>query len=72
MAVVELVELGLAELAAEAQLVLAFDPGELIGEVAGDVVAALGRREADGVEALSLPLGVADGDVGRVGERWRR
>ena len=46
-AVVELVELGLAELAAEADLVLALDPGELIGEVAGDVVAALGRS-ADG------------------------
>ena len=42
MAMIELVELSLAILAAEAHLVLADDPGELIGEVAGDVVAALG------------------------------
>ena len=37
------------------------DPGELIGEVTGDVVAALGRRQADGIKVL-------DGDVGRIGE----
>ena len=60
-AVVELIELRLAELAAEAHLVLALDPGELVGEVAGDVVTSLGRRLADGIEAL-------DGDIGRVGE----
>ncbi len=54
---VELVELGLAVLAAEAHLVAAFDPGELIGEVPGDVVAALGRSCADEVEAADLDVG---------------
>ena len=34
-AVVELIELSLAVLAAEAHLVRALDPGELVGEVAG-------------------------------------
>ena len=60
-AVIELVKLGLAELAAEAHLVLALDPRELVGEVACDVVAALRGRLANWIEA-------GDSDVGGVGE----
>ena len=72
-ALVELVELGLAELAAEAEGVFAADVRELVGEVAGDVVAAFGRCEADGIVAAADDFGlagverVADFDVGSVG-----
>ena len=47
---VELVQLCLPILSAEAQLVLSLGPGELIGEVPGDVVASLWRRKANGVK----------------------
>ena len=57
-AMIELVQLRLAELTAQLDLVLADHPRKVIGEVAGDVVAAFGRRLADGIEA-------ADVDVGR-------
>ena len=55
--VVELVELGLTILAAEAELMFADDPGELIGEVACDVVAALGRCLADWIKVLDDHVG---------------
>ena len=58
---IKLVELGLAEFAAEAELMPANDPGELVGEVTGDIVTALRRRLADRIKVL-------DGDVGSVGE----
>ena len=58
---IKLVELSLTEFAAEAKLMLAYDPGKLIGEVTGNVVATLGRRLADGIKVL-------DGDVGSVGK----
>ena len=45
MAFVELIELRLTELAAKPELVLAFDPRELIGDVASDVIATLWRGE---------------------------
>ena len=50
-AMIELVELRLAELAAQLDLVLADHPRKVIGEVAGDIVAAFRRRLADGIEA---------------------
>ncbi len=75
MAVIELVELSLTIFAAEAQLVLSFGPGELVGEVASDVVTTFGGRQADGIEvaaggvcATACGGGPADGDVRSVRE----
>src|SRR5258708_2474736 len=42
-AMVELVQLNLAELSAKSHLVLPLNPREVIGDLAGDVVPALGR-----------------------------
>ena len=46
------VDVGAAILKTEAQLVLANGPGERVRNLAGDVVAARGRRDADRVEAV--------------------
>ena len=50
MAMIKLIELRLAEFAAKFELVLADGPREIIRKVAGDVVAALGRRLANRVK----------------------
>ena len=55
------VDVGAAILKTKAQLVLAHRPGERVRNLAGDVVAARGWRDADGVEAV-------DGDLRRAGE----
>lgn len=60
-ALIEGIKLCLTVFAAETHLVFALGPGELICDVASDVVASLGRREADGIK-------VFDGNVWGVGE----
>ncbi len=71
---VEVIDLGLAELAAEAELMFADGVGDRIVEVAGDVLTTLGRRDADGIEAAGAAgeaaagCGAADGDLGCAGE----
>ena len=51
MTMIELVQLRLAKLAAKLELVLAHRPGNIIGQVTGDVVTALGRSLTDRIEA---------------------
>jgi hypothetical protein len=63
---VELFKLGAAEFAAEAELMLAYGVGDDVGEMAGDIFAALRRRLADAIKA-------GDGNVWeRLSIRWRR
>jgi hypothetical protein len=74
---VEVVDLGLAELATEAVLMLANGVRDGIGEVAGDVGTTLGKRDADGIEAAGVASetaagsGATDRDLGCAGKVWR-
>ncbi len=57
--------IGAAILKTEAELVLAHRPGERVRDLAGDVVAARGRRDADRVETV-------DGDLRSAGQSSAR
>jgi len=75
---VEVVHLRLTELSPEVQLMSALGPGQVFVQVASDVIAARGSRDAQRVEAVAAGgkpvagLGGTNHQVGRAGQIRRR